>query len=574
LRVELAETGEADLEHALATAGQRVTLLRRRIQLEERLDKLDRHRKEMEADRRDLLEEQVLPVSTLIWCGVPFVAGVALILASFFWPSVSNLGWTVTLLGFGCWAIAVVTKLLLEKSLSQELDGCVRQLEKVKRQLDELVEEREELDRQLPTGGGPLDARVTTAEQYVQRLEELTPLESRRAAALARAEAAKDKAAKAVEELREAQQRWREALRAVGLPDSFRPEHIQQLSDGSDLTFQAGRRLQARREEAQERQAELSAVTQRIRELLKELKITAASDDPRTQLRQLTAALAEQRGWMDRRRELQQEHRQIRKQFREAAKEVRQLLQQRRQLLHQAGVPDEESLRKLAARQAKIEELTARRDELHQRITLSIGTQCPEETVAEAIRTHEDRLETYLDRLLARLQDAQARLTQLHEQRGQMIQEMKTLADDRRLPETRLKLGCVEEQLRRAVHRWRVLGVTSLMLEAIRQIYETERQPETLAEASTYLERLTEGRYRRIWTPLSEDILRVDTADGQSLSLEVLSQGTREAVFLSLRMALAAAYARRGALLPLVLDDVLVNFDTRRARAAAEVLRD
>jgi hypothetical protein len=65
-----------------------------------------------------------------------------------------------------------------------------------------------------------------------------------------------------------------------------------------------------------------------------------------------------------------------------------------------------------------------------------------------------------------------------------MVQEMKSLSDDRRLGDAKLKLGCVDEQIRRAVHRWRLLGVTSLMLESIRQIYETERQPETLAEAS------------------------------------------------------------------------------------------
>ena len=41
-----------------------------------------------------------------------------------------------------------------------------------------------------------------------------------------------------------------------------------------------------------------------------------------------------------------------------------------------------------------------------------------------------------------------------------------------------------------------------------------------------------------------------------------------------MRLALVDAYARRGAVLPLVLDDVLVNFDASRARAAARVLRD
>jgi outer membrane biosynthesis protein TonB len=53
----------------------------------------------------------------------------------------------------------------------------------------------------------------------------------------------------------------------------------------------------------------------------------------------------------------------------------------------------------------------------------------------------------------------------------------------------------------------------------------------------------------------------------------VLSRGTREAVFIALRLSLAAAYARRGVMLPLILDDVLVNFDGDRALHAADTLR-
>ena len=95
-----------------------------------------------------------------------------------------------------------------------------------------------------------------------------------------------------------------------------------------------------------------------------------------------------------------------------------------------------------------------------------------------------------------------------------------------------------------------------------------------MQEASGYLDRLTQGRYRRVWTPLGEHVLRVDDAEGRPLPVEALSRGTREQLFLSLRLALASSYARRGAPLPLVLDDVLVNFDAERAKAAAAVLRD
>lgn len=48
------------------------------------------------------------------------------------------------------------------------------------------------------------------------------------------------------------------------------------------------------------------------------------------------------------------------------------------------------------------------------------------------------------------------------------------------------------------------------MLEMIRESYESKLQPETLREASEYLEKLTEGRYTRIWTRLVGEELLVD----------------------------------------------------------------
>jgi len=76
----------------------------------------------------------------------------------------------------------------------------------------------------------------------------------------------------------------------------------------------------------------------------------------------------------------------------------------------------------------------------------------------------------------------------------------------------------------------------------------------------------------RVWTPLADDILLVENSAGESLRVEHLSRGTREQLFLSVRLAIVATFGRRGIKLPLVLDDVLVNFDAVRAKRAAEVL--
>ena len=148
------------------------------------------------------------------------------------------------------------------------------------------------------------------------------------------------------------------------------------------------------------------------------------------------------------------------------------------------------------------------------------------------------------------------------------------MAQDRRLTEKRLELATVDQQLREAVERWQVLSTCAVALESVRAVFERDRQPEVLREASTYLAELTAGRYRRIWTTLGGRALSVDDGDGNALAVDVLSRGTREQIFLSLRLALVTAYARRGIRLPVVMDDVLVNFDVTRAKAAVAVLAE
>ena len=63
----------------------------------------------------------------------------------------------------------------------------------------------------------------------------------------------------------------------------------------------------------------------------------------------------------------------------------------------------------------------------------------------------------------------------------------------------------------------------------------------------------------------------VDRA-GRSLAAGSLSRGAREQLYLCVRLGLVQAFAERGLQLPLLLDDVLVNFDPDRAEATAAVI--
>src|SRR4051812_16845404 len=155
-----------------------------------------------------------------------------------------------------------------------------------------------------------------------------------------------------------------------------------------------------------------------------------------------------------------------------------------------------------------------------------------------------------------------------------MVEQQRTAAADQSLGIKQIELDVVELQIKKAFDAWRERAAVSLFLEKIRVEYEQNRQPETLREASEYMSQLTGGKYTRIWTPLAHDILFVDNAEGQSLPVQVLSRGTREQLFVSLRLALVSAYGRRGIHLPMILDDVFINYDAGRTRTACSVLRE
>jgi hypothetical protein len=248
------------------------------------------------------------------------------------------------------------------------------------------------------------------------------------------------------------------------------------------------------------------------------------------------------------------------------------LLRRQQLLLAAAGAESEAEFYRRAAAQAEISRLRTERAAVEQEIAASLGGGHSEERMAQLLS--EKNLEQRELEVIKARQDAFDRLNRSAQRRGEMNEQLKMLAENRQLAHLRVELGIVEKRLQEAVDRWRVLTTCSIMLKAVRDYYEREHQPQALREASLHLQRLTSGRYTRVWTPLGEHALRIDDEQGRSLNVEVLSRGTREQLFLALRLALASAYARRGDALPLVLDDVLVNFDVGRARAAATVLRD
>jgi uncharacterized protein YhaN len=120
----------------------------------------------------------------------------------------------------------------------------------------------------------------------------------------------------------------------------------------------------------------------------------------------------------------------------------------------------------------------------------------------------------------------------------------------------------------------RILLARYLANTAIRRYRDAQENP-ILKTASEFLAEVTEGRYVQL---AAEDSgsgarLSVIAGSGQELTVpEALSNGTRDQLCFALRLAaISQAIAKCGPM-PVIVDDVLVNFDDDRAKAALRCL--
>lgn len=169
--------------------------------------------------------------------------------------------------------------------------------------------------------------------------------------------------------------------------------------------------------------------------------------------------------------------------------------------------------------------------------------------------------------LQRRIRDARQRMEEL-------LAEQLRFAEDHAAVELRFAHRQAEERLVGSREQWTSLTLQQTVLSEAQRRLHREDHSRVIAEASTYLNRLTQGRYTAFHFDPSIKELFIRNAEGQLLPPTALSRGTLDQTALSFRLALVAEYARRGIRLPLVLDDVLVDSDEHRLWAAVDVLRE
>lgn len=112
-----------------------------------------------------------------------------------------------------------------------------------------------------------------------------------------------------------------------------------------------------------------------------------------------------------------------------------------------------------------------------------------------------------------------------------------------------------------------------LLRWAIDRFRETKQGP-MLARASEIFSGLTLGSFVKLVVDFESDPPRLDglRPDGRTVGIAGMSDGTRDQLYLALRLAALEMHIGQGHALPFIADDLFINYDDERSRAGLEAL--
>jgi len=181
-----------------------------------------------------------------------------------------------------------------------------------------------------------------------------------------------------------------------------------------------------------------------------------------------------------------------------------------------------------------------------------------------------------IERRQAELAEIESELSVRNRRLGEIDQMLK--ADQgHRIAKAQEEWSALEEELHEVEReRDRKALLDRLLVEAER-VHREEHQPDVLRRASRYLKAITEGAYTRL-----------DYADDDGHSMWVqransnepvrvgapLSRGTRDQIYLCLRLGLLDHLDEGRTALPLILDEALVHWDGKRRKQLYPVLQE
>lgn len=239
------------------------------------------------------------------------------------------------------------------------------------------------------------------------------------------------------------------------------------------------------------------------------------------------------------------------------------------------SVTGEASLEVWTQRAHQAEKLRGEYAELRAAVDAYAGREPVNDYMDRLIHYDEAEKRLCLEERARELQQLDESRKSTDEQVGSLTQQIEQMADSHAAQQHQHRLHGLRGELAELAEQWVVERIATELLSRTVERFAAAHEPELLQLAREYFRKLTGGRYVTIEHDHKQTgSFCVRNAADESFPPDRLSTGTREQLYLAIRMAFIAHHNHQHEPLPVIMDDCFVNFDDARTRHALEVVSD
>lgn len=201
-----------------------------------------------------------------------------------------------------------------------------------------------------------------------------------------------------------------------------------------------------------------------------------------------------------------------------------------------------------------------------------------EEFVAEALKIDPDSIISNIQVLKESVAKLDAEKAELNQTIGREHNELSKMDGSAHAAGLAEKIQLLLGRLQNDVEQYARLRLATVVLNRAIERYRDKNQGPILTHAGHIFAQLTCGAFEGVRADFDgkgEPVLVGVRADaGEIVGVEGMSDGTADQLYLALRLAGLLDYLERNEPMPFVVDDILIQFDDKRATAALESLAE
>ena len=368
---------------------------------------------------------------------------------------------------------------------------------------------------------------------------------------------------------------WGRAVSKLGLPKDARSEDVNDFILALDDVFLELEKAKEKQQRVDAIQRNRNAYAQRVAEAVVKLGADLKDLGPEAAAIELNARLAQDKERRQAHRLLEEAKREKHSAFLKEREKLAALEETFRLLCKAAHADRADRLPEIERQAAHKTKLLDKLDTINQRL-LELASGRDLQDFVRQVKAHDpDELVAKMNRLETEKQEVVNKQKSVVREIALAEKELETIGGESLATAIAEEAEGLITQIQSNVEHYVKLRAASAILTKAMERYRQANQSPVLSAASQYFKNMTRGSFaglRADFDDKGDPVIKASRPDGTVLNVQDMSDGSRDQLFLALRLGGLVKYIQNNGPMPFIVDDVLVHFDDERSAAALETM--